>query len=42
MDGEQQVSFDPAARRAGVRRTVIILVVTIVVILGLFLSQFLL
>jgi len=37
-----QATFDPAVRRAGVRRTVWILVIAIVVILGLFLSQFLL
>ncbi len=38
---EGQPGFDPATRRAGVRRTVIILILVIAVILGLFLSQFL-
>lgn len=38
----RRAKFDPADRRAGVRRTVWILVIVIAVILGLFLSQFLL
>jgi len=37
---QEQAPFDPAERRAGVRRTVLILVLVIVVMLGLFLSQF--
>jgi hypothetical protein len=32
--------FNPAARRAGVRRTVAILVIFMVIVLGLFLLQF--
>ncbi len=38
----EHATFDPAARRQGVRRTVWILVIAVVVILGVFLSQFLL
>lgn len=38
--GREQPQFDPATRKAGVRRTVTILVLVIVVILGLFLLQF--
>ncbi|MBB6185096.1 hypothetical protein [Oleiagrimonas soli] len=37
---QQPASFDPAQRRAAVRRTVGFLVAAIVVILGLFLLQF--
>ncbi|GAB3023628.1 MULTISPECIES: hypothetical protein [Oleiagrimonas] len=40
MNRPQQAQFDPAERRAAVRRTVGILVAVIVVILGLFLLQF--
>jgi hypothetical protein len=38
---QEHAHFDPAERRAAVRRTVWILVIAIVVIMGVFLSQFL-
>lgn len=40
MAQKGQATFDPATRKAGIRRTVTILLVVIVVLLGLFLLQF--